>query len=147
MLNENVIWQPFKEPLRTTLARTGAIALLVGGALAWRSGGLARWPIAALLVLWVSFGGHLVELFFLNGLRPRLPRARAVHLAVRIAVWFIGGIVLAIGMMLTAQMLSAFQPALLPPWWLSGLVFIGIELAVHLVLGFRGLPNIYNGRG
>lgn len=64
------MWQPFREPLRLTLARTVGIAVVVGCVLAVRSGGLARWPVFSLLVLWPALGGHFVELWFLNHLRP-----------------------------------------------------------------------------
>src|SRR6266852_1192295 len=101
-------------------------------------GGLAHWPLATLLVLWPSFGGHLVELWFLNWLRPRLPVARAVQVGIRVVVWFIGGTGLALGMRLTAIVLAGFRSAHWPAWWLGGLAFIGIELAAHLVLRLRG---------
>src|ERR1700685_4873823 len=95
-------WQPYREPLGTTVLRTGAIAIVVGGIVARLWGGFTRWPIAALLVLWPSFGGHWVEVWFLNWLRPRLTDARVVQVAARLAVWFVGGTGLAIGMRLTA---------------------------------------------
>jgi hypothetical protein len=147
MRNDAVKWQPFREPLLTTVARNGAIALVAGAVLALRWGGLARWPIAVLLMLWPSFGGHLVELWFLNYLRPRIPAARAVQVGIRVAVWFIAGIGLALAMRLTAMTLAGVRPAHWPAWWLGGLAFIGIELAVHLVLQLRGRPGFYNGRG
>lgn len=141
-------WQPFREPLRVTLLRTGLIALIVGAVLAqWHGGGMARWPLATLLVFWLSFGGHWVELWFLNWLRPRLSRERAVQTGVRIGVWFLGGAVLVIGMQLTAMALAGYQPARWSVWWLGGLAFIGIELLVHLALQLRGRPCFFNGRG
>ena len=51
-------WQPSREPLRITMLRTGLIAIVVGAVLARFWGGLARWPLTTLLVLWASFGGH-----------------------------------------------------------------------------------------
>src|SRR5437764_4568896 len=96
MQNDDVKWQPFQEPLRITLARTDTVALVFGAVLARRLGWLAHWPIATLLVLWPSLGGHWVELCFLNRLRPRLSVARAVQAGVRVGVWFIGGIGLAL---------------------------------------------------
>ena len=141
---------PCREPLRITLVRTGTIALVVGAVLAGWRGGLARWPMATLLVFWFSFGGHSVEIGFLNELRPRLPGVRAVQVGVRVAVWFVGGVGLALGMGLTAMALG-FRPgrwsAWGPAWWLGGLAFIGIELVVHLMLLLRGRPSFYNGRG
>ncbi len=140
-------WQPYREPLRTTLVRTGTIALAVGAVLARSWHGLARWPTANLLVLWPSFGGHWVEVWFLNWLRPRLPSARAVQIAARIAVWFIGGIALTLGMNLTAIPLPGFRPLHWPACWLGGPAFIGIELVIHLALQLRRRPSFINGRG
>jgi len=147
MLNDNVTWQPYKEPLGATVVRNSVIALAVGAVLAWRSGGLAQWPIATLLLLWPAFGGHLVELWFLNVLRSRLSAARAVHVAVRLVVWFVGGSILVLGTMLTAMMLTRFRPPHWAAWWLGGVAFIGIELVAHLALQLRGRPSFYNGRG
>lgn len=141
-------WQPYREPLRTTLVRTGTIALVVGFVVArlW-GGGLARWPLATLLVLWPSFGGHWLELWFLNWVRPRLSVARAVQVGARVGVWFVGGTGLALGMGLTAMALAAYRPAQWPAWWLAGFAFIGIELVAQLALQLRGQPSFYNGRG
>ncbi|MFI5311026.1 MAG: hypothetical protein ACHQQ3_07320 [Gemmatimonadales bacterium] len=141
-------WQPFREPLRATLLRTVIIALVLGAALArWWGGGLARWPLFTLLMLWPSFGGHWVEIFFLNWLRPRLSAARAVQVASRIGVWFVGGIGLALGMALTAMPLAVLQPSRWPDWWLGGFAFIAVELVAHLPLQLSGRPSFYNGRG
>jgi hypothetical protein len=46
------------EPLRVTLTRTVGIALIAGAALASQWGGLPRWPLTSLLMLWPSLGGH-----------------------------------------------------------------------------------------
>ena len=130
--------------------RTGTIALVVGAALALYRGGLARWPAATLLALWPALGGHYVELLFLNRIRPRLPDARAVHAGVRVAVWFVAGAGLALGMILTARALGEPWPA---QWSerracvLGGLAFIGIELVAHLLLQLRGRSSFFNGRG
>jgi hypothetical protein len=140
-------WQVYREPLRITMLRTGMIALVVGAVLARFWGGLVSWPMASLMVLWASFGGHWVEIWFLNWLRPRLSSARGLQIAARIGVWFIGGIGLAIGMSLTTMALAGYRPAQWPAWWLGGLAFIGIELVAHLVLQLCGQPSFYNGRG
>ncbi|MDB5289408.1 MAG: hypothetical protein JWL69_649, partial [Phycisphaerales bacterium] len=96
------------------------IALVGGAVLAGWRGGLARWPMASLLLLWPAFGGHWVELWFLNWLRPRLAVARAVQIAARVGVWFAGGVALAIGMRLTAMALAGFRPRHWPAWWVGG---------------------------
>jgi hypothetical protein len=138
-------WQPYREPLRITLFRTAMIAIVVGAVVARFWGGLARWPIATLLLLWPAFGGHWVEVWFLNWLRPRLSVSRGVQVTARVGAWFFGGAVLAIGMTLTAKALTGFP--LSPSWWLGGLAFIGIELIAHFALLLRGRPTFYDGRG
>ncbi len=147
MLHDDVTWQPCREPLAVTLARNGTIAFVLGAVLAWRWGGLAHWPLATLLMLWTTFGGHWVEVWFLNRLRPRLPNSPVMQIGVRLVVWFIGGIVLEFGMMLTALAIVGLRPARWPAWWLAGLAFIGVELVVHGVLQLRGRSSFYNGRG
>jgi hypothetical protein len=140
-------WQPYREPLGRTLLRTGTIALVVGAVLARTWGGLQRWPLATLLVLWFSFGGHWVELWFLNWLRPRLPVARAVQVGARFGVWFVGGTGLGLGMAMTARLLAGLRLGRWPAWWVGGLAFIGVELIAHLFLQLRGRPSFYDGRG
>jgi hypothetical protein len=140
-------WQPHRESLRTTLGRTIIIALVAGAILARWSGGRIRWPLATLLMLWISFGGHWVELWYLNWLRPRLPIARHVQIVARVATWFAGGVGLALCMAVTARALGEFRPARWPAWWLGGCAFIAVELLAHLALQVRGRPSFYNGQG
>ena len=140
-------WQPFSEPLRRTLVRTVLIAAIAGAVLARWWGGPARWPLAALLAFWFSFGGHWVEVGFLNWLRPRLPMGRPAQIAARVAVWFLGGVALGLGAGATAMLLGGRQPAQWPAWWLPGLALIGVELVVHAVPRLRGQSSFYNGRG
>ena len=140
-------WRPYREPVHKTLLRTGMIAIIAGGVLAAFWGGPARWPAAVLLALWPSFGGHWIEVWFLNWLRPRLPDARSVQAVARLGVWFAGGVILAQAMTLTATALTSFRPRHWPVWWYGGLGFIAIELVAHLALVLRGRPSFYDGRG
>ncbi|HZU96149.1 MAG TPA: hypothetical protein VFF73_05525 [Planctomycetota bacterium] len=138
-------WQPYEESLVTTIARTVAIAAAVGAVVASRMG-WGRWPLATLLALWPSFGGHWVEIVFLNHLRPSLPVARGVQVVARLAVWFVGGVGLGLGVWLTATR-SGFPLPNRASWWVAGLAFIGIELVAHLALWIRRRPSFYDGRG
>ncbi len=140
-------WQPFREPLRATLLRNGTIAIVVGAVLALSRGGLPRWPMDTLLALWPALGGHWVEVWFLNWLRPRISVGRGAQLAARVSVWFVGGIALAIAMRWTAMVLGGHRMAHWPAWWIGGVGFIGIELMAHLALMLRGRPSFYDGRG
>ena len=135
------------EPLGVTLTRTIGIALIAGGALASRWGGLARWPLASVVMLWPSLGGHYVELAFLDVVRPMLPESRVAHALARIAVWFVAGVLLVVTMRFTAIALHAPRPLPMSAWWIGGIAFIGIELVAHLGLQARGRPSFYDGRG
>ena len=137
-------WRAHREPLLTTALRVGGIALAVGALLAWRIGGLSRWPLTTVLVLWFSLGGHWIELWFLNWLRPRLPAERQIQIAARLVVWFIGGIGIGFGMASTATF-AGYTPARWPSWWLLGFGFVALELLVHVGLHLRGRPNFFNG--
>jgi len=140
-------WQPYREPLRTTLTRTITIAIVAGAIVALSSGRVHRWPALVVVMLWPAFGGHWVDLLFLNWLRPRLPDARSVQVAARLATWFAGGIVLAVGARLTATLILACMPLAWLTWTVAGTAFIAVELVAHAVLQFRGRPSFYNGLG
>ena len=140
-------WQPFREPLHVTVLRTGAIALVIGAVFTIFGGRLARWPFATLVALWPTFGGHWIEVWFLNGLRPRLPIGRAVQAAARIFVWFAAGVLLYEAMRLTAIAILGLRLTRWPALWIAGVAFIAVELTAHLGLVLLRRPNFYNGRG
>jgi hypothetical protein len=139
-------WQPYREPLRVTLTRTLTMTFVAAACVAPWAGGLRRWPLLCLLILWPSFGGHWIDLLFLNWLRPRLPSTKSSQRVARIGIWFVGGAVLALGVRLTAQLLQHARMA-----WLTlvvgGGLFIAIELVTHAALHLRGRPSFYNGLG
>jgi hypothetical protein len=140
-------WEPVREPLRVTLTRTLGIAIVIGAVVALSTGRLRSWPAITLLALWPSVGGHWVELAFLNYLRPRISESRHVQLGARILVWFIGGIILVVGMRLTAMLLPARPRIGWITWTIAGVAFIAIELIAHAGLHLRGRASVYNGMG
>lgn len=140
-------WQPFREPLRATLARTVTIAIVVGALVAPSAGGLRAWPVISLLALWPSFGGHWVELAFLNYLRPRLPATRHVQRGARLLFWFAGGMILVLGVRVTAMLLRVPHRVEFLTLATAGIAFIVIELIAHTALHLRGRPSFYNGLG
>ena len=140
-------WEPYREPLSSTLARTVGIAIVLGVIMASLQGGLSRFPEDFVLALWPAFGGHWLELWFLNWLRPRLPQARLVQIVARLGMWFFGGILLWYGMKLTAAALAGAWPVRWPAWWVGPLAFPAIELVAHFFLWLRRRPNFYSGTG
>lgn len=138
------VWQPYHEPFRTTVARTGLLGLALGTAAAFVQGHPANWALGTVFASWFTFGGHWVEILFLNWLRPRLPVARAAQVTGRVLTWIVGGTALMVGARMTVTSLSA-HALRLPSWWLGGPVLVGIELLVHALIQLRGQPNFYNG--
>jgi len=135
---------PFREPLSRTVLRTVGIALIVGVASAWRAGRLQIWSSLTLVALWFTFGGHWVEVFFLNVLRPRLPASRMIRIVARLATWFVGGMVLGAGASFTAARLAGLH-ARWPVWWF-GIGFVVLELFVHLPSYLLRRSSFYDGR-
>jgi len=136
----------FAEPLRRTLVRNVSLAAGVGALLALQRHSLKSFLPVAALALWFSLGGHYVELAFLNSLRVRLSQGRLTQVALRLLVWFAGGVVLYVLMAASARVLPLEAPPL-GMWWYGGVLLIGVELAVHGLLAVRGRPNFYSGRG
>lgn len=133
-----------RETLRKTLTRTVMIAVVAGAVIARLTGGWSRWPVDSLLAFWITFGGHWVELWFLNGVRPRIPAAGGVQKIARLAVWFVGGALLGFGITLTARVFGI--GASWSSWWKFGILFIGVELIVHLFLLMRGQSGFFRDR-
>jgi hypothetical protein len=133
------------EPFWRLLARNLAIAAVVSAAITVRHEFRAFLPVVA-LALWPALGGHYVELTFANAIRPRIPANRFTQTVVRLLVWFAGGVLLYLCMCATSRLLP-IRPLPLGLWWFGGLLFVGLELAVHAFMAFRRLPNFYNGRG
>ena len=136
----------FAEPLRRTLVRNVSLAAGVGALLALQRQSLRLFLPVAALALWFSLGGHYVELAFLNSFRARLSQGRLTQVALRLLVWFAGGVVLYVLMAASARVLPLEAPPL-GMWWYGGVLLIGVELAVHGLLAVRGRPNFYSGRG
>ena len=135
----------FSEPWQRTAIRTGGLTLVVALVAAVARRNLGAGVIALLIAPWFAVGGHFVELFYLNILRPRLVAASVPLLAARLAFWFVGGVVLYFAALASVRLVVPRPPAF--PWWGAGLGFIGIELLVHAGLRSRGQSNAYDGRG
>jgi hypothetical protein len=94
-----------QEPLREAFFRAIRVAVVVGTicVVVRHPGGLvskhslATWAITALLGLWVALAGHWVELLYLSWLRRHLGDSRSAHVVARLALWFLGGILLTEG--------------------------------------------------
>ena len=106
----------FQELFRKTLFRAVMVALVVGGAIAQTFRRWAVWPIAAFLAL-----------------RPYVSPVPVVQTARRVLVWFAGGVLLTLGVRLTASVFDEWHSLQGLTWWLEGVVFFGVELVIILL--------------
>ncbi len=130
------------EPARATIMRNGTIALCMGAILALATRRPSIFPQMAAVALWPSFGGHFVEIFFLNHLAPRMPDSDLPLRSARLALWFVAGIAIAYCMQWTSVLLGG-PGRIRPAWWLAGLLFIGLELIANALLWSSGRPNFF----
>lgn len=145
--------RPYRESLAATLRRTLRIAAVLTTlfvailALAGRvTGSWGRlWLTSFPAILWFPLGGHYVELAYLNVLRMRFPAVHRHARAARIAVWFVGGLLLGMGMWWTWRALGNTLPFELP-WWWGMPAFVFVEFIVHGLLHLQRLPNFWDGR-
>jgi hypothetical protein len=139
-------WPRIEEPFHRTLARNAAIAIVVAGIVALVRHDLRAFLPVAALALWPSLGGHYVELAFVNQMRTRISRGWFIQTVARVVVWFAGGVLLYLCMVVTAYIFP-IKPLPLRLWWCGGFLFIGVELVVHAFLTFRGEASVYDGHG
>ncbi|MFA6044078.1 MAG: hypothetical protein WC718_03765 [Phycisphaerales bacterium] len=143
-----------------------SIALIIGTIATLRVNGTPhgtdawwQWVARVAAALWITFGGHYVELFYLHRVLPRvLSRGGAVgasgwlvRLVVRCAVWAVGGAVLWIcgvatyGLIMGGGMPSARDLPAIAAQGAAGFIVIEL-LGVHVILTIIGYPSIWRSR-
>jgi hypothetical protein len=155
------------EPLRATLLRTVPLALLIGTIATLSVRGMPvnpadwkGWLARVAAALWITFGGHYVELLYLRRVLPRFAADEEptsisrwfMRLGARCAVWVIGGALLWIGGMTTYTLIMSarlLHPQELPQIALQGaLGLVVIELlGIHVAMTLIGRPSIWLRRG
>jgi hypothetical protein len=138
--------EPFSEPWRATALRNGSLASAIGIVVGLFERRLAAVLLTTLLALWFTLGGHFAEVLFRNHLRVQIGGQVLVQTVVRLIYWFGAGSALYAGALATRAILTG-RGAGPWPWWTGGVLFVGLELLVHLLLLARGQPSFYNGRG
>ena len=140
------IRERFSEPLRATALRTGSLALAIGLGVGLYLRRPAAVPVATLVALWFTLGGHLAEVVFRNGVAHRLGPGANAYLLTRLVYWFAAGCALYAGALATLAALTGLR-AVSWPWWIGGVGFLVAEALIHVLLQLRGAASVYNGRG
>lgn len=151
------------EPIHVTLRRTVPMALIIASIVTVVVRGVPlhpaewlAWLARAAAALWITWGGHYVERFYLLRVlpavavdnEPRSPARWLLRLAARSAVWALGGAALGIGAMTTYRLMLDHawpNPVALPQYaTLGALGLVLIELfGVHLFFAALGRPSAW----
>jgi hypothetical protein len=153
-------FKPFHESLLATVVRTGSIAIIVASivtvirlhhapisSVQWHN-----WLALAVFVGWITFGGHWVEIAYLNGLRPKIaPWSDAALVCVRLAIWLAGGAILFLCAIVSLRLLIASElpdsPHAFKALLQGGPIFVVVELCAHTFLLLTRRPSFWNFRG
>jgi hypothetical protein len=98
------------------------------------------WSIAFCIV----FGGHWLELLFINHIKFALPKNILFLYFVRICYWFLCSIPLFVLATLVNNLLS-HRTGQLGAWWAFGFLYIGIQLLMYAIMQTRLKKSFYNG--
>lgn len=96
------------------------------------------------VVFCIVFGGHWLELLFINYLKFALPKNILLLYAIRIVYWFLCSIPLFIAADFAAGLFPN-GPSHLGHWWVFGFFYIGIELFMYAIMQIRYKKSFYNG--
>ena len=155
MESKHTEYVPVKEPITATLTRTILLAVAIGsvttlsrrGAYTFEFSHFTYWSSSVLSVFWYTFGGHWVELFYLNVLRLHLPTNRFIQISVRLFLWLVGGCLLTVGAIATLLAFGRHESYDLVKISAGGVSFVTLELIVHSILQILKRPSFWNGRG
>ncbi len=96
------------------------------------------------IVFCIVFGGHWLELLFINYIKFALPKNILLLYFIRIAYWFL----CAIPLFFIADFINTLfshKTSHLGQWWTFGFFYIGIELLMHGIMQIRAKKSFYNG--
>ncbi len=105
---------------------------------------LAHFGVLWLTAFCIVFGGHWLELLFINSLKWFLPRKLVVLWISRILYWYLSAIPLFFLASFTIHILSGKNDKI-GEWWLFGLFYTIIELLMYTIMHLRLKKSFYNG--
>lgn len=139
--------EPFLKVVLRTLVTSAVIALILTFARVFPYQGMGKTAVFGLIWLMlfcVVFGGHWLEVLFINYLKDMLPQNILLLYFARIAYWILCSVPLFILANFAANSLTSHGMHL-GNWESFGLVYIGIELIMHTFMYFRWKKSFYNG--
>ena len=138
---------PFIQTVIRTIITTTIIAVILYFSRVFPSGGQSKQVVFAMIwsaVFCIVFGGHWLELLYINYLKFALPKNIWLLYFTRIVYWFLCAIPLLFVAELVVNLVSD-QKIHLGQWWKFGFFYIGIELFMHAIMQTRFKKSFYNG--
>ena len=139
--------ESFIQTVKRTIITTAIIAISLFWFRIFPSGGKSNFAIFA--TIWsiafcIVFGGHWLELLFINHIKFVLPKNLLFLYFVRICYWFLCSIPLFALATLVNNLLS-HRTGRLGDWWTFGFPYIGIQLLMYAIMHMRLKKSFYNG--
>ena len=143
--------EKYKEKIKNTLIRNFLIALLIGLIFTFvqfdnfNDVTTKQLTINIISIFWISFGGHWIDILYLNYLRFQLPKKRHIETTTRLLWWYLGGTLLFTAVSITQ---NAFNSVTMIPLisWYYGIIFILIEFVAHGIMQLVRKESFWNGK-
>ena len=139
--------ETFIQTLKRTIITTTIICIILFLLKTFPSDGRSNFVLFGTIwsvVFCIVFGGHWLELLFINYIKFSLPKNIFVLYFVRICYWFLSSIPLFALASLTNNLLSN-KTRHLGNWWTFGFLYIGIQLVMYAIMQIRLKKSFYNG--
>jgi hypothetical protein len=147
MKNPEKYPEVFFQTIKRTIITTIIIAAIITWCGIFPSGDkskLVLFGISWSAVFCIVFGGHWLELVFINYIKFGLPRNIVLLYLLRIPYWFLSSVPLFFIAGIVANLFSN-KPVYLGRWWMFGFIYIVIELLMHAIMQVRYKKSFYNG--
>jgi hypothetical protein len=130
-----------------TILTTTIIAVIINWLHIFPSGEKSKLTLFEMIwsvVFCIVFGGHWLELMFINYIKFAIPKNILLLYFIRIAYWFLCSIPLFFMANLINNLFSR-KTGHLGHWWTFGFFYIGIQLLMHAIMQIRFKKSFYNG--
>jgi hypothetical protein len=139
--------ESFTQTVIRTIITTTIIAIILTWLHIFPSGEKSK--LTQFVMIWsaifcIVFGGHWLELVFINHIKFALPKNIFVLYFIRIGYWFLCSILLFFIANLIVN-LFPHRTGQLGHWWIFGFFYIGIQLFMHAITHIRSKKSFYNG--
>ena len=146
MENPEKYTESFIQTVLRTMLTTTIIAVILYWLHVFPAGEISELTLFEMIwsvVFCIVFGGHWLELLYINSIKFALPKNILLLYFARIAYWFL----CAIPLFFLANLVTNLFPynALhLVRWWAFGVFYIGIQMFMHALMQLRFKKSFYN---